>query len=190
MGLSKCICGNEMDRMPNIAFRAMGFAFKVRDLFYPFEKRVDTFGIGEGYTVIDYGCGTGSYLNYVSSLVGEEGLVYAVDIHELAVDSVKKRAARYKLENVIPVLADGYSCDIEDQSADLIYAMDMFHMVKKPGPFLKELHRLLKEDGVLIIDDGHQRRNEAREKILNSNLWSIVEETKDHMKCEKIQIEQ
>ena len=57
----------------------------------------------------------------------------------------------------------------------------MFHMIKEPGPFLKELHRLLKRDGFLIIDDGHQPRSETKIKINDSKVWKIVEELKDHL---------
>lgn len=185
MSLRRVFCGNEMERMPNIAFRAMSFLFKIRDLFYPFEKRLRTFGIRAGSTVIDYGCGPGSYLRTASQLVGEEGRVYAVDVHELAIESVKRMVRKYDMRNVVPVLVNGYTCHIEDHVADLIYAVDMFHMIKDSGPFLRELHRLLKPDGTLIIDDGHQPREDTKRKIINSKLWTIVQETKDHLRCAK-----
>ena len=186
MNLKKVFCGNEMERVPNIAFKLMSFIFKIIDVFYPFEERISNFGIKEGITVIDYGCGPGGYLKEVSRLVGEEGKVYAVDVHKLAIKSVKKRIEKYNLENVEPVLADRYSCDVDDHTADIIYALDMFHMIREPDPFLKELHRLLKKDGFLIIDDGHQSRDKTKTKINNSKLWNIAEESKDHLRCTPI----
>jgi spermidine synthase len=62
----------------------------------------------------------------------------------------------------------------------------MFHMIREPIPFFKELHRLLKKDGVLIIDDGHQSRNETKMKINNSKVWNIAKESKDHVECTPI----
>ena len=183
MNFKKLFCGNEMERMPNIGFRMMSFMFKLKDIFCPVDKRVDSFGIKEGAIVIDYGCGPGRYSKKASLLVGEKGKVYAADIHKLAVKSVKKKIEKYNLKNVEPVLVDGYSCNLNDHTADVIYALDMFHMIKEPLAFLKELHRLLKKDGFLIIDDGHQPRNETKMKIGNSNVWNIVKETKDHLKC-------
>ncbi|MBW2091895.1 MAG: methyltransferase domain-containing protein, partial [Deltaproteobacteria bacterium] len=67
--------------------------------------------------------------------------------------------------------------------ADVIYALDMFHMVSDPAQFLNELHRLIKKDGFLIIDNGHQSRKKAKEKLACSNLWQVAEESKDHLKC-------
>ena len=49
--------------------------------------------------------------------------------------------------------------------------------------FLGELKRIAKRDGVLIIDDGHQPREETKRKILESGHWAIWEETRDHLKC-------
>ncbi len=186
MKLKKLFCGSERERMPNVAFRMMTFIFKVKDALFPFEGRIDSFGIKKGFTVIDYGCGPGRYLKRVSQLVGERGKVYAADIHELAIKSVKEKIAAYHLKNVEPVLVTGYSCNIDDHTADMIYAVDMFHMIEEPNLFLEELHRLLKKEGFLIIDDGHQSRDKTEMKLANSKRWRIIEASKDHLKCTPI----
>ena len=59
----------------------------------------------------------------------------------------------------------------------------MFWTIKKPTEFLTELSRILKRDGTLVVDDGHAPRKETKRKILDSGIWNIVEETKDHLKC-------
>lgn len=183
MGPKNLLFGKEMERMPNIAFRTMSFMFKIADIFYPLEKKIAKLGIREGMTVVDYGCGPGRHLEKVSRLVGEKGKVYAADIHELAIKSVKKKIEKHNLKNVEPVLVDGYSCDIENNTVDMVYAFDMFHMIKDPVQFLKELHRIIKKQGFLIIEDGHQPRKETKKKIAGSNLWNISEEMKDHLRC-------
>ncbi len=97
--------------------------------------------------------------------------------------AIEKKIARYSLANVKPVLVHDYKCDIADNSADVIYALDMFHMVKHPDILLKELHRMLKKNGRLIIEDGHQPRQESKRKINESKLWNISEEAKDWLVC-------
>ena len=64
---------------------------------------LDGFGIKRGQTVVDYGCGPGSYLRRASELVGPEGRVLAVDIHELAIKAVMRRIDKEQLSNVTPV---------------------------------------------------------------------------------------
>ncbi len=66
MNLKKVFCGKERERMPDIAFKLMSCIFKLKDAFYPHGERVSNFGIKEGFTVIDYGCGPGRYLKKVS----------------------------------------------------------------------------------------------------------------------------
>jgi ubiquinone/menaquinone biosynthesis C-methylase UbiE len=171
------------ERMPGFGFRMMTWTFYLTDLFRKPNKILDEFGIKKGFTVIDYGCGPGRYIKKAYRLVGERGKVYAVDIHELAVEAVRKLAKKENLTNVVPVLADGYSCSIESDSADLIYAMDMFHQIRQPEPFLLELRRIVRPNGVLIIDNGHRSREKARIKIENSGAWRIAEENRRFLKC-------
>jgi DNA-binding CsgD family transcriptional regulator len=62
----------------------------------------------------------------------------------------------------------------------------MFFSVRQPAVFLKELHRITKPEGMLVLDDGHQRRATTKEKLLSSGYWQIVEETRDHLKCKPV----
>ena len=172
------------ERMSNLGFRLMSLTFDLVDLVHPYiDRRVTTFGIREGMTVVDYGCGPGRYTTRFAKLVGERGKVYAVDIHELAIQAVKAKSARLGLRNVVPVLAHGYASILPDHVADIVCALDMFFGIKQPTGFLAELKRITRSDGVLVMDDGHQPRQVTKEKILASGVWTIAEETSDHLKC-------
>ena len=174
----------ETDRMSDIAFRVMILLFRLLDFVYPYiDKRVKAFGIRPGMTVVDYGCGPGRYTLRFAGLVGQTGKVYAVDVHELAIEAVSKKVASSGLGNVETALATGYESGLSDDIADVICALDMFFGVRDPSSFLAELHRILKPDGVLVIDDGHQSRKTTKRKIAASGQWAIREETKDHLKC-------
>jgi len=177
------IFGKNMDRMPSGAFRMMSLLFVVRDRLTSPWSVLDRFGIEPGQTVVDYGCGPGSYLRHASELVGPEGRVFAVDIHELAIKTVLRRIEKERLSNVTAVLANEKGCALPDDVADVIYALDMFHMVSEPALFLRELHRMCKNTGVLYLDNGHQSRRQAIAKIASSGAWQIVEEEKRYLKC-------
>ena len=183
MGLSKKLSGYEVEHIPNVAFRLMSFVFTIRDILFGVDKKLDQFGIKEGMSVVDFGCGPGSYIEPASLLVGETGKVYAVDVHPLAIKSVKERARKKSLENVVPLLSTGYPVAIENHSADLIHALDMFHHIKDSSGFFKELHRILKPDGILFIESGHQPLGDAKQKILNSGCWAILKEERNMFKC-------
>jgi ubiquinone/menaquinone biosynthesis C-methylase UbiE len=55
--------------MPNIAFRFMSFGFKLRDRFINPKKVLEKVGVREGQTVLDFGCGPGSYTIPAAKLV-------------------------------------------------------------------------------------------------------------------------
>ncbi|MFO8102370.1 MAG: methyltransferase domain-containing protein [Dehalococcoidia bacterium] len=185
MGLiRKSVERRSTERMPDLEFRLMDWGYTAIDFFYPYvRKRAGKFGIGEGMTVVDYGCGPGRYTVRFAAIVGERGKVYAVDIHELAIAAVNRRIRKQGFRNVEPILAEGYRSQIPDEAADIVCAIDMFFIIKDPSEFLGELKRITRNDGMLVIDDGHQPRDVTRQKVLDSGYWTIFEESKDHLKC-------
>lgn len=171
------------DRMSNTAFKMMTLAFKIADFFSPRTGKLGDFGIKEGFTVIDYGCGPGRYIPEASNLAGSSGKVYAVDIHELAVNSVRELIKKRKLQNVETIHISGYRTPLPDNTAHIIYALDMFHGINQPDQLQKEWRRLLKSDGQLILEDGHQPRKRTKKKIADAGFFIIQTEKKEHLIC-------
>lgn len=187
--LGEKITGKDRELIPNFAFRIMTAFMNFTDFIAGSSaKNFKSLELKAGQTVIDYGCGPARYIRNASELVGETGKVIAVDIHPLAVKKVNAKIEKYKLKNVEAVLAEGYNTPIKNEIADVVYALDMFHMIQEPKLFLTELCRLIKSEGVIIIEDGHQARIETKKKIENSGLLTIIEETKTHVKCKKINL--
>lgn len=153
-----------------------------RDRIAPINEECNKFNIKNGDIVIDYGCGSGGYTKKISEILGENGKVYAVDIYELAIESVKKKINKYQLTNVETVLAKNIN-EIRDNVADIIIAIDMFHMVQEKNKFLKELYRLINKDGTLFIGIHHMTSEEVQRIILDSKLWEIQDKIDNCLKC-------
>ncbi len=165
----------------------MTLIMKLMDVFGQYSrKNFETLGLKPGQTVIDYGCGPARYIEFASKVVGKSGKVIAVDVHPLAIVKVKGKIIKENLSNVEAILAEKYTTPINDEIADIVYALDMFHMIEQPNEFLKELSRLVKIEGTIIIEDGHQPRTDTIQKIEKSGLLKIVQETKSHVKCKKL----
>jgi ubiquinone/menaquinone biosynthesis C-methylase UbiE len=174
--------------IPDIGFRAMSFVMKAMEWVHPRAlSRAKTFGIKEGMTVVDYGCGPGMYTAALSKLAGKRGKVIAVDLSRLAKEYIDRKVRMKGLQNVQFCLAHGYESGVETGIADIVVALDMFFMIEKPAVFLKELGRILKPDGTLVMDDGHQSRVMTKKKLKDAGIFKIVEESKDHLKCRRIQ---
>ena len=171
------------DRMPDYAFRMMSLVMRLEDFLFPrLDRRVASFGIQAGMVVVDYGCGPGRYTTRFARLVGAEGKVYAVDVQETALEMVKDKMKAQNLKNILPVLAHGYETDIPGHCADIAFALDMFHGINDPSALLREIHRIVKADGILILDDGHQSRQRTLEKLDRSGLWVVKNATRDHLR--------
>src|SRR5210317_86218 len=132
------------EMMANWSYHLMRLSWKLTDLIVDPSRTLNEFEIQAGWNVIDYGCGPGRYLKSASEQVGPNGKVYAVDIHDVALECSRHLIEKNALGNVYPVKANNYFVPIPENSADLIYVLDVFHMVSQPKLFLHELHRLVK----------------------------------------------
>jgi ubiquinone/menaquinone biosynthesis C-methylase UbiE len=156
--------------MSDLGFRAMALTFKIRDFFRPRRDIVKEAGIKEGYSVLDFGCGSGSYVTAIVELVGQSGKLYALDVQPLAIKMVKNIAARNKLTNVETILSDRKT-GLPDDSVDVALLYDVFHDLTDPSGVLDELHRVLKHDGILSLSDHHMKEDEIVSSLTNRNLF-------------------
>jgi ubiquinone/menaquinone biosynthesis C-methylase UbiE len=161
-----------MRLMSDFGFKAMAFTFRIRDFFRPRSDIVKEAGIKEGFHVLDYGCGPGSYVRAVSEIVRESGKVYALDIQPLAVESVKKTVEKHNLRNVETILSDRKT-GLSDESIDVVLLYDTFHDLADPNGVLEELSRVLKPEGILSFSDHHMKEPEIISKVTNGKLFRL-----------------
>jgi len=162
-----------MDKpMSDFDFKVMALGYKFRDLRLPRMNILKEVGIKPGFHVLDYGCGPGGYIAPLAELVGESGKVYALDIHPLAIQKVKDIASKKQMANVETILSDCQT-GLPDNSLDVVLLYDIFHHLSDRDKVLKELHRVLKLDGILSFSDHHMKENEIVSAVTNSGLFSL-----------------
>lgn len=157
----------------NISFRFMSLGFRLRDLRLPRREILKEAGIQTGFRVLDYGCGAGSYVPGLSELVGPSGKVYALDIHPLAVESVKRLVSKRRLTNVETILSDCRT-GLPEESVDVALLYDIYHDLAEPRTVLKEIHRVLQPDGMLSFNDHHMKDEEVKEKLASGSLFRLA----------------
>jgi ubiquinone/menaquinone biosynthesis C-methylase UbiE len=157
-------------QVPNFHFRLMALMYKWRDILWPRINILKEVGIREGFHVLDYGCGLGSYIIPLAELVGPSGRIYVLDIHPLAIKTVEKRAAKKLLANVMTIQSD-CSTGLPDQSLDMALLYDVYHDLEQPEMVLKELHRVLRPGGILSVSDHHLKENAIISGITQSGLF-------------------
>jgi ubiquinone/menaquinone biosynthesis C-methylase UbiE len=153
----------------------MAAMYWARDLLQDPRRILDTAQLREGMRVADYGCGPGSFTIPAAQLVGDGGKVYAIDIHPLAISSVRERAVKRGLRNVEAILVQGYDTGIEASSIDRVLLIDTIHRIENTGALMRELHRILKPDGLLFMHKGHMPMPEQRGLVETSGLFEVTE---------------
>jgi SAM-dependent methyltransferase len=121
-----------------------------------FDRRfeiVQAIGIHPGMTVADVGAGTGFYTMLFARAVGDYGTVYAVDISEAFVADIERRAAEYRVSNVVTIVNDQKDTHLPADSVDLVFLCDTYHHLEYPNSMLGSIARALKEDGELVLID-------------------------------------
>jgi len=160
--------------MTNIWFKLMAAEFKIRDYRHPRKEIVGEVGLKEGFKVLDYGCGPGSYVLPVSQTAGSSGKLYALDALPIAIEMTRKVIAKNGLKNVETILSD---CDtgLPDETLDAVLLYDTFHDLQDQKAVLTELHRVLKPNGLLSFSDHHMKENEIIAKITATRQFKLQE---------------
>ena len=110
-----------------------------------------------GMHMADLGCGrTGHIVFPAATAIGEQGVVYAVDIMKDVLENINKRAGLEGFLNIHTVWADierRGAVAIPEKSLDLaIFVNSLFH-AKDVSTMLNEANRLLKDKARLVIVD-------------------------------------
>lgn len=113
--------------------------------------------LSAGMRLADLGCGrTGHFIFLASRLVGDTGLVYAVDLMKDILESVQGRVRSEGYDNIHTVWSDierlGYT-PIPEASLDVCFFVNVLSMVSDPATALLEAARLLKPEGRLMVVD-------------------------------------
>lgn len=120
------------------------------------ESIVNRFGVGEGMTIADFGCGAGYFTILLAGKVGPEGKVYALDVQENALDSVRSKAKNSGIANIETIRADLEvlgSSGLTDASQDIVLLANILFQSVKREDIFKEAGRVIKKGGKLILID-------------------------------------
>jgi ubiquinone/menaquinone biosynthesis C-methylase UbiE len=163
---------NESKQMSSVGFRGMALYLKLREGFEKSQERLANAGLDRGQVVLDYGCGIGSYALPAARIVGDEGRVYALDIHPLAIKAVERRAREGDLANITTIHSDRET-GLVDESVDVVLLYDVLHSVPDQRALLQELHRVLKADGVLSVLPDHIEEEVFLQMMEAGNLFVL-----------------
>jgi ubiquinone/menaquinone biosynthesis C-methylase UbiE len=171
-------------RQSNLDFRLMALSYKVRDFLRRRRYILEEVGIRTGNQVLDYGCGPGGYVLPVIEFIGNPGMLYALDVNPLAVDSVRKLASKKKLSNVRVILSD-CATGLPPASIDVVLLYDILHDLDNGAGVLAELHRVLKAEGILSLSDHHLQEEDIISRVTQDGLFTLKSKGKKTLSFSK-----
>ncbi len=140
-------------------------------------------GITEGWQVLEAGCGQfGHFVFPGAKLVGREGKVFAVDIiknHLEEIDRQKKTENLPQISTIWTNLEVWQGTKIAAGTLDAVLLINTLNQTEKRSEVLKELARILKRGGKLLIIEWKEHdllfgpkveKRISRENLKNSAL--------------------
>lgn len=114
---------------------------------------VASMGLSRGDVVADFGCGSGYYVVPAAQVVGQDGLVYAVDIQSSMCAVTQSSAKMHNLKNVRVVQTDLTQPlkEIDATSCDAVIVGSVLHQVGNAELVLRNAYKVLKTGGKLLV---------------------------------------
>jgi len=124
-------------------------------------KIFEKVSLSDGMRVADFGCGRTGHITFsVSPLVGERGVVYALDIMKDVLESITSQSKSGGYGNIHPVWTDLEkvgAAPIPEGSLDAGFFINVMFMLKNRSDALREAARLIKADGYLVVVDWEKK---------------------------------
>ena len=109
----------------------------------------------KGYCFLDMGCGPGDYTIRASGIVGNSGVVFALDVSQAAIHGLRTKVGRQRIENVKATVCDITGpLPVKDNSVDVCLMATVLHVPAvaiKADTVFAEVRRVLKPGGRLGI---------------------------------------
>src|SRR5687767_5361001 len=109
-------------------------------------------GLKNGQIVADLGCGAGFYVLPAAKAVGNNGLVYAVDVQDAKLAATQSAARQAGLKNITVLKADLDKpfLDIAEGSCDAVILGSIIHEISSREALFKNMYRILKTGGKVL----------------------------------------
>ena len=139
-------------------------------------------GVKKGDIVVDFGCGCGHYSIPTAKIVSIEGKVYSIEKDKHTLDKLKQTVEEEGLSEVITIIkpesTNILKITLADNTADFVLIYDVLHYFTKNErkEIYKEIHRILKNDGILSVYPKHNKSDWPIWNLAEMEVEDVVQE--------------
>jgi len=143
---------------------------------------IEKFGIEKNIKIADFGCGAGYFSISLAKVVEEEGKVYALDVLETALESVRNKAKAEGLFNIETIRANleiFEGSKLEKNSMDMVLLSNILFQSSKKQDIIKEAERVIKAKGKIVIIEwkSNQFMGPLEKFVVNKDLIKKITES-------------
>jgi len=122
-----------------------------RDTWQQPEKVMEVIGVKPGMVIGEPGAGKGYFTLKLARKVGPMGKIYANDIVESSLETLKEKSQKAGLKNIVTIMGKVEDPLFPKEELDMVFMSYVFHHLEKPVAFLKNLKPSLKPNALLVI---------------------------------------
>lgn len=122
-------------------------------------------GLKPGQKLLEVGCGPGFFTIAAAKMVGDEGIIHAIDVHPLAIKRVQKKIKRERIKNVTPILGNASDTGLPDRTIDSAFLFGLRYIAGGLENVVSEMRRILKPEGVLSFEKTRGPEEELIEEV-------------------------
>lgn len=120
------------------------------------DQTIKHLGLSAGKSVADIGAGTGHFTFIMSSLVGTEGNIYAVDIQKNLLEKIQKEAEEKNIRNIHTLWGDAENIGgtkLKAGAVDAVLISNVLFQTESKSGLVAEIKRILKKNGKVMVVD-------------------------------------
>jgi len=150
-----------------------------RETWQPPEQIMDAVGVRAGMRIGEAGAGEGYLTFHLARRVGDRGVVYANEISEGDLETIRNRARLEDVDNIVTVLGEIEDPLFPEKDLDMVIMVYVLHHLDRPIEFLQNLEGYLKPDApVVIIEKNHDtERSHPPHFMTGRQVLETIEES-------------
>ena len=155
----------KMMRDLNMLQNALIFNSPTRVKWEPVDKIISELHLKPGLKMAEAGCGQGFYTYRLSKLVGNEGMIYALDNDRGQVDFLQDFINREDIENIQATRSTDESVMLTSNRVELLFYNQLYHLVYMYLPrqprfkLIESMKKAIRPKGRLVIVDRYPSAN-------------------------------
>ncbi|SEW44771.1 class I SAM-dependent methyltransferase [[Clostridium] fimetarium] len=126
----------------------------------PANKVLTVIGLKADDKFADIGCGIGYFSIPAAELIGQEGMVYAMDVESEMIEELNKKVDERGISNIQTIITKEYDFKLKGEPISYAFMCTVLHEIEDKVRFVNEAKRILFDGGKIAIVEWIKRESD------------------------------